>query len=190
MRSEASVSTRARPFGNRRRGHRIGELDEGASGRTEAKTSLIRRTRVRSGLVRSGRPDTTAAAGCAQQVLQQALEIIGIALHHGRLRIARAQQAAEHRIEFDQHQPRRIDAALDQRFGHRAGAGPKLDHGARNVDDRHSAPWCARETVPDGVTAPIASGLSSQERMKRTSSSRRRPSVAGLSRALYVSRQW
>jgi hypothetical protein len=29
--------------------------------------------------------------------------------------------------------------------------------------------------LPDGVTAPIANGFSNQERMKRTSSSRRMP---------------
>ena len=77
-----------------------------------------------------------------QDVFQKALEIIGVALHHGRLRIARAQQPAEHRIEFDQHQARRIDAAIDQRFGDGAGARSELDHGPRNIDidmARHGA---------------------------------------------------
>src|SRR5262249_20227909 len=46
-------------------------------------------------------------------------------------RIARAQQPAEGWVEFDQHEPRRIDPLAEQRLGHRPGAGTKLDDRAR-----------------------------------------------------------
>jgi hypothetical protein len=69
----------------------------------------------------------------AQEPAEQVLDAVGVALDHGRVRIAGAQQAAERRIEFNQHEARRIDAALHQRLGHRTGAGAKLDDGARAV---------------------------------------------------------
>ena len=70
------------------------------------------------------------------------LEPVGVALHHGRARIARAQQAAEHRVELDEDQTGRIDAVLDQRLGHRPRARTKLDDGAVGLEvdlSRHGA---------------------------------------------------
>ncbi len=86
-----------------------------------------------SGLVNSGSPETTAAAGRSSTPLERAPQAVGIALHHGRGREARLQQPAEGRIEFDQHQPRRIDALLDDCLGHRTGARTELDDRARHV---------------------------------------------------------
>ena len=83
------------------------------------------------------------------------------------------QHPAKCRIVFDQHQPRGDRPALDQRLGHRAGARPKSRSPVPRVWDRHSSPWCARAPVPDGMTAPVDSGFSIQERMNRTSSSKR-----------------
>jgi hypothetical protein len=48
--------------------------------------------------------------------------------------IAVAQQRAEARIKFDQHQALLIDAMLDQRVGDRAGAGPQFDHRCGRLD--------------------------------------------------------
>jgi hypothetical protein len=94
---------------------------------------LIRRKR-QSGYHRGGRR--------AQQIAEQAAQPIGVALHHGRHRIARAQQPAERRIEFDQDEPRGIDSLPDQRLGHRAGARSELDHGTVGIgidETRHGA---------------------------------------------------
>src|SRR6516162_1521137 len=66
-----------------------------------------------------------------QDPAQQTLKAIGVALYHGRGRIARAQQAAENRIELDQHQARWIDSLREQRLGDRPGAGAKLDYRTR-----------------------------------------------------------
>ena len=83
-----------------------------------------------------------AAAGSLHDVFEQTAQTVSVALHHGRGRIARAQQPAKIGIEFDQHQPRRIDAALNHRFRHRAGAGSEFDNraGAERIDiARHHA---------------------------------------------------
>ena len=67
-----------------------------------------------------------------------------------------------------------MHAVLDQRLGHRPGAGTELDHRpvAIRIDiSRH----VAGEQLARGVTAPTASGFLIQEPMKRTSSSRRMP---------------
>ena len=70
------------------------------------------------------------------------MQIVGVALHDMDAGKPLAQQAAEFRIEFDQHEARRIDAALDQRLGHRPGAGAELDdrtgHGRIDIV-RHDA---------------------------------------------------
>src|SRR5262245_56065344 len=77
-----------------------------------------------------------------QDAGQQALEAVGIALHHGRGRVARAQEPAEDRIELDQHESRRVNPLRDQRLGDRPGAGAKLDDRTRpaRIDiGRHGA---------------------------------------------------
>ena len=76
----------------------------------------------------SGRPETKAAAGCSKSRFKNAAQAVGVALHQRGLGIARAQNPAEGRIELEQHQPRRRDAGGDQRFGHRTGPRPELDH--------------------------------------------------------------
>jgi hypothetical protein len=43
-----------------------------------------------------------------------------------------AQQPAEIRVVFDQREPRGIDAAFDQGFRHRSGAGPEFDDRSRH----------------------------------------------------------
>ena len=75
----------------------------------------------------SGRPETNAAAGSRSTPASVSSQIVGIALHDVDRRKALAQQPAEVRIELDQREPRGIDAALDQRFGDRPGAGAELD---------------------------------------------------------------
>jgi len=65
-----------------------------------------------------------------QQIAEQPLDRIGIALHDGRFGIAHPQQPTEGRIELDQHQAGGVDALLDQRRRHRAGSGPQLDDAA------------------------------------------------------------
>ena len=62
-----------------------------------------------------------------QQRLEQAAQAVGIALHQRGVGIARTQDSAERRIEFDQHEPRRRDSGLDQRLRNRPGPGAELD---------------------------------------------------------------
>ena len=50
------------------------------------------------------------------------------------MRIAVAQQRAETRIVFDQHETLLIDAVLDQRAGDCTGTGAKLDDRLRGID--------------------------------------------------------
>jgi hypothetical protein len=59
--------------------------------------------------------------GLQQQRFEQAAQAVGVALHQCGVGIARAQNSAERRIEFDQHKAGGRDASLDQRFGHRPG---------------------------------------------------------------------
>ena len=105
----------------------------GAPGSDSANASRSSFTRWRIGLVTSGRPETTADAGVFNVRPERLAQRIGIALDDGRGRIAIAQQRAEARIVFDENELRRIDAALDQRVGDRAGAGAELDDGAGRV---------------------------------------------------------
>jgi hypothetical protein len=89
-----------------------------------------------------GQTGDDCGGGRADQACEQRAQPVGVALHYGRRRIARAQETAERRIEFDQHEPRRIDAVFDQRFGDGPGAGTQFDHGtfALRIDiARHGA---------------------------------------------------
>src|SRR5262249_43216131 len=84
-----------------------------------------------------------------QDAAQQPLQGVGITLHDGGSRIARAQQAAEGRIELNQHKARRIDPLCEQRLRYRPRAGAKLDDGTRPVGidigrhgtSKHPAGW-------------------------------------------------
>src|SRR4029079_13149072 len=58
---------------------------------------------------------------------QKPTQTVGIALYDRRRGIARAQQTAEHGIEFYKDQTRGIDAMADQRFGNRTRAWPELN---------------------------------------------------------------
>ena len=91
-------------------------------------------------------------------------EPVGVALHHGRVRITRAQQPAERRVELDQHEPRRIDAVLDERLGDRPVPGPSSMTGP-SLSGSTCCAMVRASSLPDGLTAPIASGFSSQDRM-------------------------
>ena len=115
--------------------------------------------RVSIGLVTSGRPETTAEAARPA--------------HSGASRAAYrhrpappwhadsvAQQRAEARIVFDQHQTLLIDAMLDQRVGDRAGPGPNSRRGLRH-SGRHIAPWCAQGGGPRASPRPCAAAFQS-----------------------------
>jgi len=71
--------------------------------------------------------------GLAQQCLHQPSQSIRIALHHRRFGVARAQQAAESRVELHQHHAGRFDAALDQCRRYGAGSGPEFDDWPRRI---------------------------------------------------------
>ena len=68
-----------------------------------------------------------------QDAGERALEIVGIALDDMDARETLAQVPAEFRIVFDQREPGGIDAAREQCFRHRAGAGAELHDRARNA---------------------------------------------------------
>ena len=59
--------------------------------------------------------------------MQRPQQRIGVALQHTRGRVAALQELAEFFVEFEQDQAAGIEIAGDQRRGHRAGAGAKLD---------------------------------------------------------------
>ena len=85
---------------------------------------------------RSARPRRSAPYGgcrCLQRLPERLAQRIGIALHDGRGWIAIAQQRTETGIVFDENELRRIDAALDQRVGDRAGPRAELDDGSRCI---------------------------------------------------------
>ena len=126
MRSEhcgAGAIERARD----RRHHRIGELHEGRA-RMHQCEGVIDETQAE--LERLGEQRQARHHRCRrlpQQIAEQPLDGIGIALHHRGFGIAHPQQPAEGRIELDQHQAGGVDALLDQRRRHRAGSGPEFD---------------------------------------------------------------
>ena len=78
---------------------------------------------------------------------------------------ARSQQAAEPRVVLDEYEPLRRDAALDQRLGHRAGAGPELDDEACAATD--AAAIARASARPDGATAPVSLGAATRVLRKR-----------------------
>jgi hypothetical protein len=60
---------------------------------------------------------------------------------------------------------------FNQCLGHRTSAGTQFDHGPGR--ERVHVAAMVRERLARGQTAPVVSGLSSHERMNRTSSRRR-----------------
>src|SRR4029077_1529432 len=58
----------------------------------------------------------------------QSAQTVGVALHQRRVGEARTQDAAEARVELDENEPRGPAPRRHQRFSHRAGARPELDH--------------------------------------------------------------
>jgi hypothetical protein len=125
-----------------RRHHAIGELHEGRAFRGQ-RHHVGDQPQPRAQRLGEQRQTGNHSGGRLAHIsLQQPAQPIGIPLHHGRGRIARAQQAAEILVELDQHQPRWVDAVLHQRFGDRPGAGTKLDDrtARRRIDiARHGA---------------------------------------------------
>ncbi len=112
-------------FRDRRR-HRIGELDEG-SARFHFQERIAHQLQTNQHRLGDKRQAGHHRGGGLFPVCQRLVEIVGIALNHGRLRIALTQQRAEARIELHQHQALLGNAVRDQRIGDGAGAGPKFD---------------------------------------------------------------
>src|SRR6516165_6302748 len=137
------------PFRDRR-DRVVGELHEGRARRHQAEGFEQQPQAHVQWLGKERQARYHTGGRLSQDAAQQTLKAIGVPLYHGRGRIARTQQAAEDRIELDQHQARRIDALREQCLGDRPGAGAKLDdrprparidigsHGARERAARRS----------------------------------------------------
>jgi hypothetical protein len=155
-------------IGNRRR-QGIGDLHERRAGRQQRESIGEKTKRNFEMLGDKGQPGYHRRRRLTQQGAEQPLEPVGIALQYRRLGIARAQQAAEGRIEFDQH--------------HREGSIPRSTSAAVTVPvpgpSSMTCPGTLGSTnfamarasgLPDGMTAPVTKGFAIHERIKRTSS--------------------